>query len=219
MASVWGRSHTLQSKNWWNLAVFLNTLLTGKLSESNSPRADLLKQSYAQDIIYRVSNGKIKTPKGILLPPCIKSFTNCTKLINIVCKYGHWISFTVLDRICNQLDTGCPDWSKLCFRSRRISTNTAIITVWDNIDQPEETLTGAGTSHRCNAVGVQPQSAQTHDTKTTEPKTKRCKRSLPMSALDELEQYHTVKKQSPGHLTFRENCSSVLSHYLEQYSL
>ena len=50
-----------------NLAAFLNTLFTGKLSKSNSPRANRLKQSYAQDIMYGVSNGKIKTPKSIFI--------------------------------------------------------------------------------------------------------------------------------------------------------
>ena len=82
--------------------------------------------------------------------------------------------------------------------------DTPIITVWDNIDQLEETLTGAGTSHRCNGIGVQPKSAQPVDVKMIEPKSKRCRRSLPISALDELEQYYTVKRQSPGHLTFPE---------------
>ena len=42
-----------------------------------------------------------------------------------------------------------------------------------------------------------------------------------MSALDELEQYYTVKKQFSGHLTFPEveNCSSVLGHESKQYLL
>ena len=82
-----------------NLASFLNTLVIGKLFESNSPRDNRLKRSYAQDIIYGVSNGKIKTPKGILLPSCIKSLTNCTELFNIVHRYAHGISFTILEEL------------------------------------------------------------------------------------------------------------------------
>ena len=42
-----------------------------------------------------------------------------------------------------------------------------------------------------------------------------------MSSLDELEQYYTVEKQSPSHLTFPEveNCSSVLRDESKQYLL
>ena len=107
-----------------NLAAFLNTLLTEKLSESNSPSANRLKESHAQDIIYGVSNGKIKRPKSILLPSCMKSLTNYTELTNIASMYGHGVSFTILEELETeyQLDTGCPEWSKLCFCSRRIST-------------------------------------------------------------------------------------------------
>ena len=47
-----------------------------------------------------------------------------------------------------------------------------VITVRDNIDLVEETLTEAGTSHRCNGIGVQPKSAQSVDVKVIEPKSK-----------------------------------------------
>ena len=92
-------------------AAFLNTLLTGKLSESNSPRANPLKQCYGQDIIYGVLYGKIKTPESILLSSCIKSLTNCTELILLqVWAWDQFYNFRRTgDRICNQLDTGCPD--------------------------------------------------------------------------------------------------------------
>ena len=163
-----------------NLAAFLNTLLTRKLSESNSPRANRLKQSYAQDIIYGVSNGKIKTPKSILLPSCMKSLTNCTELINIVCKYGQGISFTILEELETEyainLIQDAQTGPNFVFVPEELVPNTTNITAWDNIDQVETTLTGAGTSHRCNGIGVQPKLAQTHDTKTIEPKTKRCRR-------------------------------------------
>ena len=49
-----------------NLDAFLNTLLTGRLSESNSLIANRLKQSY---IIYGVSNERIKTPKAFYCHP------------------------------------------------------------------------------------------------------------------------------------------------------
>ena len=42
--------------------------------------------------------GRSRHQKAFYYHP-VSSFTNCTKLINIVCKYGHGISFTILDRI------------------------------------------------------------------------------------------------------------------------
>ena len=191
-----------------NLDAFLNTLLTGRLSESNSLRANRLKQSYAQDIIYGVSNGRTKTPKSILLPSCIKSLTNCTELINIVCRYGHCISFTILEELETEYAINLIQDAQIdpnfVFIPEELVPDTPIITVWDNIDQLEETLMGVGTSHRCNGIGVQPKSALPVDVKMIEPKSKRCRRSLTISALDEVEQYYTVKRQSPGHLSFPE---------------
>ena len=129
---------------------------------------------------------------------CINSLTNCTEWINTVCKYGHGISFTILEEMETEyavnLTRGAQTDPNFVFVPEELVSNTVIITLWDNIDQLEETLTGAGTSHRCNGIiGVQRKSAQTRDTGTSEPKTKRCRRSLPMRALDELEQYCTVK--------------------------
>ena len=160
-----------------NLDAFLDTLLTGRLSESNSLRANHLKQSYGQDIIYGVSNGRIKTPKSILLPSCIKSLTNCTELINIVCRYGHGISFTILEELETEYAINLIQDAQIdpnfVFIPEELVPDTPIITVWDNIDQLEETLTGAGTSHRCNGIGVQPKSAQPVDVKMIEPNSKR----------------------------------------------
>ena len=104
------------------------------------------------------------------------------------------------------------------FIPKELVPDTPIITVWDNIDQLEETLMGAGTSHRCNGTGVQPKSAQPVDVKMIEPKSQRCRRSLPIGALDELKQYYTVQRQSSGHLTFLEveNCTIMLKHQSTQ---
>ena len=48
-----------------------------------SSKVDRLKLFIAQDLVYAISNGRIKTPKSILYPYAIKSLTNSTKLITI----------------------------------------------------------------------------------------------------------------------------------------
>ena len=62
---------------------FLNTTLSGNTRMSTSSRVCRLVYSIGQDIVYAISNGKIKTPKSILFPSVIKSLTNCTELIAI----------------------------------------------------------------------------------------------------------------------------------------
>ena len=52
--------------------------------------------SFAQDLVYAVTRGRVKTPKSILLPRVIKTLTNCTELINLTNKLGHGTSYTSL---------------------------------------------------------------------------------------------------------------------------
>ena len=56
------------------LDTFLKVVLTGSVHNNQiSGRIAKLKLSFAQDIVYAVSEGKIKTPKSILLSSTIKT--------------------------------------------------------------------------------------------------------------------------------------------------
>ena len=52
--------------------------------ERPNARKSRICYSFAQGIVYAVTNGKVKTPKSILLPTMIKSLTNDTELINVL---------------------------------------------------------------------------------------------------------------------------------------
>ena len=52
--------------------------------ERPNARKSRICYSFAQDIVYAVPNGKVKTPKSILLRTMIKSLTNNTELINVL---------------------------------------------------------------------------------------------------------------------------------------
>ena len=71
------------------------------IEKSKSTRVSRLKSSFGQDLIYAVSNGKIKTPKSILYPTVIKSLTNCTELIDITNRlgHGHGVSRSILEEM------------------------------------------------------------------------------------------------------------------------
>ena len=61
------------------LDVFLTGLITGKSLDSESSsteRTIRLKESFAQDIVFSVTNGVVKTPKSMLFPSVVKALCN-----------------------------------------------------------------------------------------------------------------------------------------------
>ena len=112
--------------------------------ESSSSRVNRLKLSIGQDLVYALSNRRIKTPKSILYPYAIKSLTNSTKLITINNQLGHGISASILEEelatenafrvLENQLEDSV--------LLHGVSNEVFTMTVHDNIDRNEETLSG-----------------------------------------------------------------------------
>ena len=123
--------------------MFLNVLLCGSIKDK-SERVERLKHSYSQDLTYAVTNGCIKTPKSVLFPYHMKSLTNCTELINLCCRLGHGVSYTLLEEVSTEiaythLEAAEADGVHIpegCVRGK------FTIEVDDNIDRLEETLSG-----------------------------------------------------------------------------
>ena len=84
------------------LDLFLRITLNGS-EKSTSDRTERLKQSFSQDLTYVVTNGRIKSPRSILFPYHIKSLTNNTELINLTCRLGHGISYSLLGELCTEI--------------------------------------------------------------------------------------------------------------------
>ena len=76
----------------------LKEFLSKMFHEEERPNArkSRICYSFAQGIVYAVTNGKVKTPKSILLPTMIKSLTNNTELINVLNRLGHSVSYSTL---------------------------------------------------------------------------------------------------------------------------
>ena len=109
--------------------------------ESSSSRVNRLKLSIGQDLVYAISNGRIKTPKSILYPYAITSLTNSTKLITINNQLGHGISASILEELATEnafrvLENQSEDSVLL----HGVSNEVFTMTVHDNIDRNEETL-------------------------------------------------------------------------------
>ena len=74
-------------------AAKISTIQNDQMSSSQTR----LKHSITQDIVYTVSNSKVKTPKTLLYPSIIKQLTNNTEIINIVHRLGHSVPYSILN--------------------------------------------------------------------------------------------------------------------------
>ena len=140
------------------LVQFLDVLLGGQQSIT-SEKTHRLSFSLGQDIISAVTNSRVLTPKHILLPWAIKTLTGNVELVKTLNRLGHGCSYTKLLEIDTALcmekmqnedenQPALPSWTH---------PHIPTILAFDNIDRQEETLSGAGTSHRVNGIIVQPQ--------------------------------------------------------------
>ena len=124
------------------LGEFLTTLITGKDDGISSRRARL-RHSLAQGIVYIVTEGRIKTPKSVLLPSIIKQLMNNTELINTIHRLGHGVSHSILTEMHTQNAYNIQDHQQedviLPLDSRK---EAFTIYVADNIDRKEKTLSG-----------------------------------------------------------------------------
>ena len=126
------------------LGEFLATLITGKDDQDGiSSRHARLRHSLAQDIVYIITKGRIKTPKSVLLPYIIKQLTNNTELINTIHRLGQGVSYSILtemhtENAYNIQDNQQEDVILPLDRRKEVFTKY----VAGNIDRKEETLSG-----------------------------------------------------------------------------
>jgi hypothetical protein len=111
-----------------------------------------------QDIVSAVTNAQVPTPKHILLPWAIKTLTGNVELIRTLNRLGHSCSYTRLQEIdtalcIEKMNSGGGGKPSL---PSGIHPCVPTVLAFDNIDRQEETLSGAGTSHRVNGIIVQP---------------------------------------------------------------
>ena len=84
------------------LDLFLTVLISGKPLDSencSTERTIRLKESFAQDIVFSVTNGVVKTPKSVLFPAVVKALCNNTEILKLINKFGHGISYDLVEEI------------------------------------------------------------------------------------------------------------------------
>ena len=131
-----------------SLQLLLSYLIHGNTKKS------IKTDSLGQDTIYYVHQGGILTPKHLLLPFTVKSMTGSIELIKIVNTLGHGVSYSKI----YEVDTAYAIQkfsSSTSMIPDEIQTYQQVTLVYDNIDRREETLSGAGTTHRANCIAIQ----------------------------------------------------------------
>lgn len=145
----------------YSLNTFLSALFEYPKLNHIEQRSEVRKLSIAQDIVFSVSRGEIKTPKSILLTSLVKSLTNNTECIRVLNKLGHGIDYHAMEELETQEALKVIDQKtekKVAIPIKIMETynscsNVALV-VSDNIDNLERTLSGANTSHRVNSIIV-----------------------------------------------------------------
>lgn len=104
--------------------------------------------SLSLDIVYSVSNGKIKTPKSVLFPSVVKSLCNNTEVIKLINQYGHGLSYNLIEEIETEhaLDILNEQKDKKVLipeeMKKKGNDSPVALMIADNIDNLENTLTG-----------------------------------------------------------------------------
>ena len=212
------------------LNVFLTVLISGKSLENDSSHTERtvrLKESFAQDIVYSVTNGVVKTPKSVLFPSVVKALCNNTEILRLINKYGHGISYDLVEEIETEYALNVINEQQgnrvviPASVTQEESRSTVALMVADNIDNLECTLSGSGTSHRVNSILVTEKSARQSDDESDDqdyepPVAKKCRRSLPATVVTrEIPEYYGGKRVGPGELAQVQNVG-VSSSYADE---
>lgn len=135
------------------LKIFLKVLLSGD-HVNVSDRISRISWSLGMDIISTVSNAQVLTKKHLILPWAIKTLTGNVELIRTLNRLGHSCSYSKMEEVDTALciEKLNADGDKPALPSG-VHPIPAVL-AFDNIDRSEETLSGAGTSHRVNGIVV-----------------------------------------------------------------
>lgn len=108
--------------------------------------------SLAQDLIYVSHNGNIKTSKHISLGMAIKILTSSRKLVDILNRYGHCISYNAIEEIETEATYTSTSRAGLCPEIINKTQNLSVGIAYDNFDRFFNTKTGKDTLH--DTVGI-----------------------------------------------------------------
>ena len=173
-----------------------------KLSLSDKNNRHVM--SIAQDMLHVVSNGRMKTPKHVVLLLTVRHLMRSSQLVEILNHVSHSLSNSVVqevetamaERHIGLLEEG------VIYTLPNIQPNVPVVMCWDNNDINEETLTGHGTTHCTNGILIQrsvpPGVDATSAPRIQQMKGKRKRSFSPQ--LSKLLPYNAGKRCGPGNI-------------------
>ena len=138
-----------------SLKQFLSFLVSGKPSDKLCSRKEVVVSSIAEDICYSVTNGRMKTPKHVLLAVTLHHLTGSAEIVTLVNRFGHCQSYSQVLELETAMANQVQKQDNILPSNITPSLNKVCHLVWDNFDINEETLSGAGTTHTTHGIIVQ----------------------------------------------------------------
>ena len=119
-----------------------------KISDGMKRRAN----SSAQDAVYTISRGKLKPAKHLTMGLAMKSLTGSRKVVEILNRLGHSISYHTTEEIETELATTISVQNQSLPDGLLKQSGLCTSLAWDNYDELTETLSGKDTLH--DTVGI-----------------------------------------------------------------
>ncbi|CAG9812927.1 unnamed protein product [Phaedon cochleariae] len=135
------------------LKTFYKTVLGGfNYHQRHASNLDLRSETLSSDLIYATTRGRIKPAKQIELGIALKSLTNSKKVLNIMNKLGHCISYSVIEELETEAAYTSFNKSSLCPSNIIMKNDLHTGVAFDNFDRFVETTTEKETLH--DTVGI-----------------------------------------------------------------
>ncbi|CAH1154920.1 unnamed protein product [Phaedon cochleariae] len=135
------------------LKTFYKTVLGGfNYHQRHASNLDLRSETLSSDLIYATTRGRIKPAKQIELGIALKSLTNSKKVLNIMNKLRHCISYSVIEELETEAAYTSFNKSSLCPSNIIMKNDLHTGVAFDNFDRFVETTTGKETLH--DTVGI-----------------------------------------------------------------
>ncbi|GFY58236.1 hypothetical protein TNIN_74461 [Trichonephila inaurata madagascariensis] len=144
-----------------DLLDFYFTLIAGSNQKrKNNSKCMRQVKSYCEDVVYGVHNGKVKTSKHIMLGMSLKILTNIRKIIDIIHRCGHCISYPGVEELETEATYTSVQNSRICPETIVKSPLLCTGVTFDNFDRFVETKSGKDTLH--DTVGINYQNVDLH---------------------------------------------------------
>ena len=88
---------------------FFQVLYTGESAQPENKRVQRLVQSVSDDVIFATTRGRIKPGKHLCLGLGLKSLTGSRRVLEILNRFGHLVSYHTVETIETQMATEISD--------------------------------------------------------------------------------------------------------------